>query len=86
MKNEIYFKTLGQAIDGAIERADEQRALIADPGAARCLMATSPINYGMTQRFSFPLELLRDRPTKKHLQVSIYRTDAGRYELTTYIL
>lgn len=42
------------------------------------------ISYGSTWKHSFELERFQGRFTKKMLHVSVYRSNSGMYELTSY--
>ena len=49
-------------------------------------MHTGGINYGESWTYSFAIDKLKDRNTKKSLQVSIFRNNAGLYEKISYCL
>lgn len=77
---------LSSALNAARDRAIERGATLdQEAWAGRCV-AVSPVNYGETLSLSFPLISLKGRATRKHLQISIYRLESGKYELTTYFL
>jgi predicted Zn-dependent protease len=82
--NDTYFETLSQALDKVLEKATKQGYEIEDQEREFFLFGVGGISYGQTKQASF--NLLRDgKPTKKKLQVQIYRMDSGRYELNQYI-
>jgi hypothetical protein len=77
--NDTYFDTLGQAIDAAKEYATKKGYEVIENDT---LM--EPCNYGHTCKYQYALTK-GGKPQKKMLQVSIYRMDSGKYELTQYI-
>jgi len=82
--SDIYFETLSQALDKILEKATKQGYEIEDQEREFFLFGVGGIKYGETKKGSF--NLLKDgKPTKKKLQVQIYRMDSGRYELNQYI-
>jgi hypothetical protein len=82
--NDTYFETLSQTLDKVLEKATKQGYEIEDQEREFFLFGVGGISYGQTKQASF--NLLKDgKPTKKKLQVQIYRMDSGRYELNQYI-
>ena len=82
--SDIYFETLSQALDKVLEKATKNGYEIEDQEREFFLFGIGGIGYGETKKGSF--NLLKDgKPTKKKLQVQIYRMDSGRYELNQYI-
>jgi len=43
-----------------------------------------PVGYGETCRETFKLDSFKNKGTRRHLQVVIYRMDCGKYELVCY--
>lgn len=81
---DIYFETLSQALDKVLEKATKEGFEIVDQEKEFFHFGIGGIKYGETKRGSFNLE--KDgKPSKKKLQVQIYRMDSGRYELNQYI-
>jgi hypothetical protein len=78
-----YFETLSAAVDQAVKEA-ESKGYTIDEDDRWQEFGTDGIEYGKTRKGSIGL-FKNDVPQKKMLQVSIYRMDSGRYELTSYI-
>lgn len=81
-----YAETLAGAADEAITRADEAQAILVDPGSARDEIGREPISYGQHRSFSFAIDTLKGRNTRKGFHVVITRLDSGRYEIVAYVL
>jgi len=43
------------------------------------------VAYGTNTKYTIPMLTSRGNPAKKHLHISLYRMDSGRYELTTWL-
>ena len=82
--NAIYFDTLAQTVDAAVEQADQRGAVLARPTEAWNL-CQDHLAYGLYRRGDFQLDSFRGKPTKQFFHVIIYRMDSGRYELTAYV-
>lgn len=78
-KQETYFETQRAALDSAEEYARYKGYEVNWDS-----VNFEHVAYGQTVTYS--AELLKDGiPTKKMLQVSLYRMESGKYELTNYI-
>jgi hypothetical protein len=90
MNEQVYFDTLGQAVDGITLAADARRVCLLNPESVWEAFSR-PLNYPQGgqldfARGSFEIRTLRDKPTRKFFNAVIYRLDSGNYELNCYIL
>lgn len=77
-RSQVYFETLGQAIDAAIFAAKERGFEVEQ------YPLSGGMKVGETNRQS--LELSKDgKQQRQMLHIQIYRMDSGRYELNHYI-
>jgi hypothetical protein len=80
---DLYYKTLGDAIDAAVNMA-ENKGYEVDDHELFVQFGTGGIRYEETK--SAEISLLKNgKPQKEALHISIYRMPSGNYELTTYI-
>jgi len=78
-KQETYFETQAGALESAKEYA-------AQKGYVANFESITPQHVAYGQTVSYSVELMKDgMPVKKMLQISLYRMESGRYELTNYI-
>lgn len=82
-KPDLYYKTLGEAIDSAVNMA-ESRGYEIDDHMLFTEFGTGGVGYDETKSATIPL-FKNDEPQKKALSITIYRMPSGNYELTTYI-
>jgi len=82
---ENYFDTLSQALDAAKLNAEACRAEIAGADWETLMLTFGPVSYGQTVTRLYSLAFLKGKSTRKGLNITIYRMESGRYELTTYI-
>lgn len=79
IKQETYFETQSAALDSAEEYAKHKGYTVNWDS-----INAEHVAYGQTVKYS--VELLKDgKPVKKMLQISLYRMESGKYELTNYI-
>lgn len=79
---EVYYDTMSEAINAAIERANSKGFTIADEIEDN--IQWEPMQYETYQTKLYTL--YKDNiQSKKALNISLYRMPSGRYELTTYI-
>ena len=78
--SEIYFNTLGQALDAAFAKATKKGfEILQDDNKF-----IEPCGYGQTTRESFLL--VKDgKLQRKQLHIQFYRMESGTYELNSYI-
>jgi hypothetical protein len=84
---QIYFETLGGAIDAAIGGAQQDGAEF-DLKELSAFMDQwiGGVSYGQTVRHSLPVFKLKGKlQYVRALTVVLYRMDSGRYELVSYI-
>lgn len=78
-QQESYFETQAGALESAEEYANRK-------GYTVNWESITPEHVAYGQTVTYSVELYRDdRPTKKFLQISLYRMESGKYELTNYI-
>lgn len=78
-KQETYFETQSAALTSAEEYAKHK-------GFSVNFESIKPEHVAYGQTVSYSVELMKDGvPTKKMLQISLYRMESGKYELTNYI-
>tara|TARA_R110000803_G_scaffold43061_6_gene92199 strand:- start:14635 stop:14880 length:246 start_codon:yes stop_codon:yes gene_type:complete len=77
------FETLWQAFD-SIAHSNKSEKL--ESIEFEEYMHTGGINYGESWTYSFEIDKLKGRNTKKGLQVSIFRNNFGIYEKISYCL
>ena len=78
---ETYHETFHSVVDEIgeyLERNDVVSAEFSDK------MFTGGISYGETEKWSFEIDSIKGKPTRRALQVQVYRMDSGRYELNMY--
>jgi len=82
--NANYFETLADALRAHIEQVHDKGGVFVDDF---CEMYTfiSPVSYGQTIQDHRELETLKGKKTKQYAHASIYRSENGLYELTSYI-
>lgn len=83
-EGEIYFNTQNQAVDAAVEKAQQRGFEVTDEDLANSAFIEGWVGYENERRDSIPL-YKNGVPQKKMLQISLYRMPSGKYELTTYI-
>jgi hypothetical protein len=79
--NDTYFETQHEALDYSHQMAISRRY---DPQYPDHLW-TEHVSYGTNVKYCIPLLTHRGNPARKHLHISLYRMDSGRYELTTWL-
>lgn len=86
--NQIYFETLGAALDSFVQQTEEKGGLFASdaPQIHVAEKFNGGVSYGQTVSRSFELATLKGKPTRKFAHCVVYRMESGRYELTSYIL
>lgn len=80
----MYFDTLSQALEAHINNIHSQKGVFAEDFEEMYIFHP-PINYGQTYKDHRELATLKGKKTKKYAHSVIYRTENGRYELTSYI-
>lgn len=83
MKYETYHETFHSVIESLTE-AVAKAGIISEEFANR--MYTGGINYGGNASFSFSIDSLKGRNTRKGLHFQVWRLESGRYELNAYVL
>ena len=78
-QQETYFETQAGALESAEEYAASKGYVVNFES-----MTPEHVAYGQTVKYS--VELMKDGvPARKMLQISLYRMESGKYELTNYI-
>jgi hypothetical protein len=77
------FNTLWEAFESI---ANSNKAEKLDSIEFEEYMHTGGINYGESWCYSFDIDKLKGRNTKKALQVTIFRNNIGLYEKISYCL
>lgn len=79
IQQETYFETQAGALESAEEYATNK-------GYTVNWESINPEHVAYGQTVSYSVELMKDgTPARKMLQISLYRMESGRYELTNYI-
>ena len=80
-QQETYFDTQARALESAEEYAKHKGYSVNWES-----VNFEHVGYGETVKYSVKLKLIKnDAPTEKMLQISLYRMESGKYELTNYI-
>ena len=79
IQQETYFETQAGALESAEEYATNK-------GYTVNWGSINPEHVAYGQTVSYSVELMKDgMPARKMLQISLYRMESGRYELTNYV-
>ncbi len=79
--SDTYFNTQSEALDYANDMAIGKGYTPQYPDH----LWVEHVNYGTNARYTIPMLTQRGNPAKKHLHISLYRMDSGRYELITWL-
>ena len=83
MKNnyKIYHETFGSAIQ-EVESFMDNNKIVSNDFMTHLF---GSVGYGETFRYSFVIDSMKQKNTRKCVQMIVYRLDSGRYELTLYV-
>ena len=79
--NDTYFETQQSALDHSHRMATSRGYEPQYPD----YLWTEHVSYGTNVKYCIPMLTSRGNPARKHLHISLYRMDSGRYELTTWL-
>lgn len=79
--NDTYFETQQAALAYSDTMATDRGYLPQYPES----IWTEHVSYGTSVKYCIPLLTSQGNPARKHLHISLYRMDSGRYELTTWL-
>ena len=79
--NDTYFETQQAALDHSDKMATSKGYIPQYPDS----LWTEHVAYGTNVKYCIPLLTSKGNPARKHLHISLYRMDSGRYELTTWL-
>ena len=79
---QIYFNTMGEAINAAIDRAKDKGYIVTDETEDMTYWDAMLYETYQTKLYTLYKNNVQ---SKKCLNISLYRMPSGNYELTTYI-